>query len=879
MFTILFFASAKTLLAGDSIPDQVLVTYTSINKNLPQVLEDLVALSGVNIIYSEAKLNKTRKVKIQVRKEKLGTVLKLILAPFRMDYELIGDNIVIINKRSEDYKAEIVFNGYIRDKATGETLPYATLYDDDSELGVSANENGFFSIKIPRKEYKFKVSFVGYETVKLEGFFGEDKFKVVELENINTLNEVIITESNNKESSNLIGIENYDKSHLNHATFLGGESDVFRLVGMSSGVSSGADGFGGLSVRGGSYDQNLILLDGVPLHHTGHALGLISVFNSSTIQDAKLYKSGFPSKYGGKLSSILDIRTREGNYKKIGGEVSLSTLASKISLEGPILKDKASFLVSYRRTFADLWIKSLSSYQYDLNQDEGEASYKFSDLNAKVNFKLGKSNTLILSYFNADDKFSNLKDSKKTVEGIRFEDINRENLGWGSNLFSIHLNSQLSKKAFSRLIGYRSNWDYKSYDFDSYNIIREQSISEIYNASLEGSNIENIGARYEVDYMANNKYTLRTGIASIFQKFNPQAAYLNNIKDEFIYPNIINQATLESIASKINISSEEYQFFIDNEIKFGNTILNLGLHNSYYKVGDKSYLSIQPRISYLVNGDFSSVKFAATKMTQYNQVLSNNQLGFPSDLWITSTDLLRPADGWTYSIGSLLNIDKTFDINVEGYYKIMNGLISLNEGENVPFNDPDKEWERTVARGRGTAYGAEIDLLKRFGETNFNFNYTYSRSNRDFEDLNNGIIFDYKYDRRHMFNGNIIRSLGKKADISLNIVYGKGNPVTIPTSEITEVTNIDGKKFLSIVYSEKNGSNFRDYLRVDIGFNFYTEYSFGKQKFSLGVYNLLNNTNPLYYDVRRNNFDPNVYELHSISILPILPSINYSLTF
>ena len=266
-------------------------------------------------------------------------------------------------------------------------------------------------------------------------------------------------------------------------------------------------------------------------------------------------------------------------------------------------------------------------------------------------------------------------------------------------------------------------------------------------------------------------------------------------------------------------------------------------------------------------------------MAQYNQILSDNQLGFPSDLWVTSTDFLKPATSWQAAVGLTFDIRDQFDAGAEVYYRNMDNIISLAEGGVVPFDSEDMQWENSVPRGSGSAYGFETTLQKRFGKLNFNVNYTYSKSTRDFNDLNNGIEFDFRYDRTHMFNCNMRRSLGDFADVSLNFIYGTGNPVTIPTSEIVELTNIEGEKFLSIVYEEKNNVRIRDYLRVDLGFNFYTKYKFGHQKFFIGIYNMTNQRNPLYFDIKRNKFDPNVYELNSISVLPILPAINYSLAF
>jgi hypothetical protein len=861
-------------------PQDVLISYTSVNKTLPLVLSDLVSVSGVNIIYSENKLNKKRKIKIQAKEQKLGVVLRNVLKPYRLDYEVIGENIVIISIKSDEYKQNLILSGYIKDSDSGEPLPYATIVDSKTGIGTISNENGFYSISLLRKEYEFIVSYIGYNSQTVTKFLSENLTKDIALSIDNTLNEIIVTDQFYKETSADIGRDRFDKSTINHATFLGGEADINRVIGMSAGVSSGADGFGGLNVRGGSYDQNLILYDGAPMHHTGHAMGLLSIFNSATIQEATLYKSGFPAKYGGKLSSIVDIRTRDGNYNKVSGEIGLSTLASKISIEGPLIKDKASFLFSYRRTFADVWVKALSKYQYDISGDTGEASYGFQDINAKINFKLNKNNKFSVTYYTGDDNFKNFSNSEKSVEESTFIDKKRNNVSWGSQLISVQLQSSLSNRVFTRLIGYNSSWNFDNYNYNSYYIDRDTATAEIYNASLEESEINVLGGRFELDFLASRKYTLKTGIIFNKQKLTPFAQHQNNLKDGKIFPDILTSEDLSKLGNKVSYSNTEISHYVQNEFRLGsNALLTLGLHSSSLESEGTRHISLQPRFGIQIDSKNSAARFTVSRMTQYNQVISDNQLGFPSDLWVSTTNRLKPANSWQAALGGTININKSFDIGAEFYYKELDNIISLAEGGLIPFGSETMEWENSIPRGTGTAYGVELSAIKRFGKININMNYTFSKSNRDFEDLNNGMVFEFRYDRTHMFNFNMRRSLGKTVDVNLNLIYGKGNPVTLPTSEILELTNLDGEKFLSIVYTEKNNVRIKDYLRLDIGFNFYTKYKFGHQKFFIGVYNLMNNANPLYFDIKRNKFDSNVYEVNKISVLPILPALNYSLTF
>ncbi len=859
-------------------PDDVRVTYTAVNKTLPRVLKDLVGISGVNIIYSENKLNKKRKINFQAKKEKLGSILHIVLEPFRMDYEVIGDNIVIVSVRSETFKKDVRISGFIRDERSGEVLPYATLYDAKNNVLIEANENGFYGALVQRKEYRFAVSYIGYRDTIYNAFFGENKIQDLVLKNENTINEIIVTDEK-ADKIEKFGVDRFNKTHVNHSTFVGGEADINRVIGMSAGVATGADGFGGMSVRGGNYDQNLVLFDGVPIQHSGHALGLVSIFNSNVIQEASLYKSNFPSKYGGRLSSILDIRTREGNYKKLSGEFGLSTLTSKATLEGPIIKDKASFLVSYRRTFADVWIKALSRYQNDINGDEGESSYNFYDFNAKLNFILNKNHKLFFSYYQGKDDFSNYRNALRQIETIKIEDRNRNDLIWGSKIGSLHLYSKWSSQFFSRFMIYGSDWNYESFDFDSYYIDKDSSQSEIYDLEYEWSSIQSLGSRLEMDWLVNGWLNLSFGGSINQQIFNPSGVYKNNINSGSLYPSIPTKDGIAAERSSNELENQEINGFLEAVIQFApNTSLLLGAHASLYQINDKQYQSIQPRVLFATGSRNARFHVGASNMVQYNSIISSNQLGLPSDLWVTSTDRLKPSDAWIFTLGSSYFSNTGINVSGEVYYKMMNNLLGLDEGGNIPF-DGEGNWENFIPNGKAVSYGLELEFMKRFGKYNFRTNYTYSKSTRDFADLNNGMMFDYRYDRTHMFNCNMSANLGSKADVSLNFIYGTGNPATFPTSEIIELETSNGDKYLSIIYSEKNNVRFKDYVRVDLGFNFYTKYKFGKQKFFIGVYNLLNTTNPLFLDIRRNKFDPDVYELQSVSVLPILPAINYSLSF
>ncbi len=869
-FLLLFavFATAQV------IPDEIRVDYTAVKKELQSVLWDLSKKSKVNIAFSPEKIPSDSLINISVKNQTLGLTLKEIFKGSELTYEIVGNQIVIRKDEFIYSEEDITINGYIRDVQSGEELVYANVFFKEIGIGTETNVSGFYSLTVPNGVQRIYVTYLGYKNQILELKLKKDTTINIELEPEALLNEVLIVEENftqidkSTSSSNNLPVD-----QIRSIATLGGEPDVIRLAQMMPGVSSGADGFGGLNVRGGSSDQNLILFDGVPVYNTGHGLGIFSVFNSNMIKSADLIKGGIPARYGGRLSSVLDIRTKDGNMRETAGELSVGALAFKGTLEGPIAKDKSSYLISVRRTILDPWIKNVTEYFNELNEKEGFANYYFYDLNAKLNFKFGDTHKLGVSYYRGKDFYNNEVTTFTSLNGESTEELNQDNWDWGNQIAVAKLSSRLGQKAFSNISVYQSQFEFASFDHQ-----RFEEQDTFFQAGLYKSKITDLGVKWDLDLMPNPSNYVKIGASFVNHTFNPGLISENEGNPNISLSSVLQKDELDELLIEDDLSNQEITVYGEDEIKIGESLkLNLGLNLNYITANTKSYFNWQPRVSFIAEGDDFWWKGGVSKMNQYLHLLTSTGLGLPTDLWIPSTDNIAPEKAWLFSSGIGVDFGKGRIFGLEAFYKLFDDVVAFNEGGLLPV-ESGTDWDAIVPVGKGNAYGVEVSLDKTLGSNLWYINYTLSVSNRTFSDLNGGRQFPFHYDRRHQLKFIFIRKLNENAEFSLNWTYGTGNPVTLPF-ELIEFTDENNVRRLLPVYRDKNNSLLPDYHRLDIGFNFYSDYSFGKQKFTIGLYNAYNRRNPLYMQLKRNIDRPERFEFGQYSLLPILPSISYSLSF
>jgi len=861
-----------------TLPDEVVLTYITKNKPLGAVLQELDRKSGVRINFNPKRIPSNSKVTINAVNQELGIILKAILRERRCTYDIIGNAIVVSRDKLRERDRDLTISGYVKDKSSGEQLVGANVYLFDKSKGTQTNEHGFYSFTMNKGTKRIYISYLGYKQEVSEVFLEKDTTINIDLRPDAELNEIIILDDvENQEEPEATSVNKLNLNRIHTASSLGGESDIIRLVGLMPGVDSGADGVGGMSVRGGSADQNLVLLDGVPIYNINHAIGLFSVFNSNTIKNANLIKGNIPARYAGRLSSVLDVRMRDGNTKRFAGEASLSALAFKGSIEGPIGKNGSSFIIGARRTWLDPWIKNLTEAQNEANSDRGFSTYHFMDLNGKLSLKLNKKHTLYINSFYGNDDFNTNKESRRTNQTTGLSNISETETDWkwGNNLASVRLVSQYNRKAFGRLTAYYTRYNFDSFEKDVFTIDSISQSRRIYKAGYFKSSIADLTAKYDFDYIPNPTHTLRSGAGVTRHSFSPGLVSINNSDNIFDPNEEIIKSRVELQVNEPQLEGWEYFGYVEDEISLGYaTTLNIGIHANLSKTGEKSYFSLQPRASFLAKWDNSYFKIGISRMNQYLHLLSSNGLGLPTDVWLPSTDVLGPEKSWLASMGVGYYNSSGIRFGIEGYFKLFDELTTFEEG-GISKISSDTNWESRIPVGTGKAYGIETNLDKIIGRSTWNFNYTLAFSFREFEGLTpDEEPFPFRYNRRHNVKLGFLHKITDNTEFTLNWNLSSGNPITVPVDFTIPINGA-----ITPIYLEKNGGLLPTYHRVDIGFNFYSKYKWGRTKLSLGVYNAFNKSNPFYQDIQNSLGNPEAFEIVQFSILPIIPSLGFSVSF
>ncbi len=779
-------------------------------------------------------------------------------------------------------------SGYIQDGESGEELISANLFESKSKVGTVSNLYGFYSMTLPKDSVYLTFSYIGYQPQTVGIYLDKDvtlNIKLSESVALETV-EIVATNAQKIEEKTEMSVIDVPIAQIKKIPALLGEVDVMKTLQLLPGVQSGGEGQSGLYVRGGSPDQNLILLDGVPVYNANHLFGFFSVFNADAIKDVKLTKGGFPARYGGRLSSVLEINMKEGNNKKFGGSASVGLISSKLTLEGPILKDKASFIISARRTYIDALARPIISYALRQEGVKGTFGYYFYDLNAKLNYRLSEKDRFYLSAYTGDDRF--YVSTTETFEGPAGGDSEfgtRFNLGWGNFTSAARWNHLWTNKLFSNVTATYSRYNFNTLiggtDLDKNAagaIIEGNEVNANYD-----SGIDDISVRLDFDYIPLPNHFVKFGTQAIFHRFNPG---LFDIEAKFIQNGIENIGIDTTFGQDI-VNATEYNAFIEDDYKITDYLkVNGGLHFSGFSLKNTDYVSLQPRIS----ANFRLPKSVALKasfatMRQYVQYLTNENLGLPSDQWLPTTDRIKPQDSWQVALGFAKTFSDQYEVSVEGYYKEMQNLIGYAEGASL-FDLGD--WQDQVVQGQGNSYGAELFVQKKKGRLTGWLGYTLSWSNRQFDDKNFGRWYPFKFDRRHDISIVGIYQLTEGISFAATWVYGTGNAITFAESQVPAyLRSFGGFESSTLINYFKDRNDFRmgDYHRLDIGFDFTKQRKRYKRTWSLGAYNAYSRRNPFFLNLEsRGGFNDNgewnnETVLRQYSLFPIIPSISYKIEF
>jgi outer membrane cobalamin receptor len=763
-----------------------------------------------------------------------------------------------------------VISGYIEDAASGERLISAAIIDPETRNGTVTNTYGFFSLSITEGVKNLVVSYIGYtpQTIVVRG----DTTLTVRLSAGNVLESVEINakkqdriENSVQMSHNSIPVE-----QIKRMPMLLGEADVLKSLQLLPGVKGGTEGTAGIYVRGGSTDQNLFLLDGVPIYNAAHFTGIFSVFNADAIKNVTMIKGGFPARFGGRLSSVVEIDTKEGDKKAFHTEGSIGLLTSKIFVEGPLKKDVASFMVSARRTYFDVLLFPLLTTKG--SQDNGNTQTKskttlyFYDLNAKAHYKLSDRDNLYLSIYNSRD----VNGYKQTKTGFQAGGIDNT-IAFSNFITSLKWNRIINNRLFANTIVAFTNYTY-SYT----NIVKDKyapNFIERSDGATFDSKVSDWLAKVNFEYNLNNHNQLRFGINSTAHSFLPSRTVLTSAPP--IRKETYGQNPIKSLESAL---------YIEDELNYKNLSINGGLHNAFYNVDGANYTSLQPRLgmSYKINN--AAIKASYAKMTQYVHLLVNDALGLPTDSWIPTTRNILPEQAQQAALGYASTLKNGIELSVEAYYKTMNNLVLYREGSG--FLVPDSSIDNKVTQGKGVAYGFELLAQKKEGRLTGWVSYTLAWNNRQFEDINLGNAFPYKYDRRHELS--IVGSYGlnKKARLSASWIFSTGNAITIPIRVYNVFVGTNGYTSQIYQYGSRNGFRTIPTHRLDISIEFVKQKRPYERKWNFGLYNTYNRANPFSYIVDRGEgggfVDQKAIQVVAVkkqSIIPILPFVSYGFKF
>lgn len=762
---------------------------------------------------------------------------------------------------------KFTISGYVQEKGSQEHLIGTNIFDQKSKQGTTSNTYGYYSITLDRDSVDLLFSYVGYSSQIFNLLLDQDTVINVSLAENIMLDEVVIRGDRSEPIAEITQMStvNVPIRQIKQLPALLGEVDVLKALQLLPGVQSGTEGSSGIYVRGGGPDQNLILLDGVPVYNASHLFGFFSVFNADAINNVQLIKGGFPARYGGRLSSVIDISLKEGNKEAFHGEGSIGLISSKLTLEGPI-NDKTSFIVSGRRTYIDLLARPIIKATTDGDETAG---YFFYDLNAKVNYQISSKDRVYWSVYLGDDKaHAKYKDSYSSGSGFRTENEYEFGLKWGNITSAFRWNHVFNPKLFANTTITYSRYRFDVFEDDKYTSITPSGTETEKFGIKYLSGIDDWAAKLDFDYLPSPDHFVRFGIAGIRHTFKPGAFAFNS--------NIESDTTFGADKTR----AVEWTAYIEDDFKWGSKLkLNLGVHLSGFEVEDTWYTSLQPRaaLRWLWSKDLS-FKASYAQMTQYIHLLTNSGIGLPTDLWVPSTSKIKPQQSYQFAAGFAKSIGSTYEVSVEGYYKHMDNLIEYQQG--ATFYNVDKDWQSKVETGEGSSYGGELLIQKKLGKMTGWLGYTLSWTNRKFDNLNFGKRFPAKYDRRHDISLVLTRPLGKNVDAGFAWVYGTGNAISLPVATYPRAGGISrsfgfGRSLQ--VYEARNDYRMKAYHRMDLSFNFHKEKKRGTRTWSLGVYNIYNRRNPFFidlgYDLQGNK------RFVQYSIFQMIPSIRYSFKF
>lgn len=764
-------------------------------------------------------------------------------------------------------------SGYVKDASSGESLIGASVFIKELMKGGTTNNYGFYSITVDKGNYTLVASFMGYQEFSKPIVLNQNlNLNIDLLPSAITTKEVVITGERPDENINNtdMGTFKMPVEQIKSIPVLFGEVDILKTIQLTPGVKSGGEGNSAFYVRGGGPDQNLVLLDEAVVYNASHLFGFFSVFNADALQNVELTKAGMPANYGGRLASVLDISMKDGNMKKYHVDGGLGLISSRLTIQGPVKKDTSSFIISGRRTYADIIMKPFIRKTSPMRN----SGYYFYDLNAKVNYRISDKDRIFLSSYFGRDIF----DLENT------EDQFQNSISWGNATVTARWNHLFNQKLFSN-----TSLIFSNYRFEM------GATQDMYDIKLL-SGIVDYNGKLDFTYLPSTNHVVKFGANYSYHIFTPNNASAQSGDVEL------------QVGEDVKLYSHEAAIYLNDEFEIGKRIkINAGLRGSFYahvgpfdryikdsvtnlvidtiryQRGDlvKPYWHIEPRISsrFTINKK-SSLKASYTQNYQYIHLASPTTVSLPTDIWFPSTELVKPQYGTQYSLGYYRNfMDNAIEGSIEVYYKQMKNQIEYAEGALIEDNI-NNNTDNNFVFGTGESYGFELFLNKKMGSTTGWIGYTWAKTTRHFDEINDGAEFSAKYDRRHDVSFVLMHNINEQLALSLVWVYSTGNTATMPVSRYIIGGNIVNE------YGPRNGFRMPAYHRADFSLTWYPKSKKKTRKiqesWNLSIYNLYNRRNPyfIYFDVDGDILQGNVtIKAKQVSLFPMLPSITWNFKF
>lgn len=805
--------------------------------------------------------------------------ITLILLLLTSSWALTGQNITV--------------SGHVYEKGSLETLPGSLIYDPVSQSAVTTNSYGFYTLTVPYHEGLFLVyRCFGYSYDTLWVSTAQNMEYDAHLTKVTVLETVNIqAEKRNTEQVKMSSITLSPKE-IKSIPMLFGEKDVFKTLLLMPGVQSASEGTSGIYVRGGGPDQNLIIIDEATIYNASHLLGFFSIFNGDAIKSVELLKGGFPARYGGRLSSVIDISMKDGNKEDYHCEGGLGIISSNLMVEGPIAKNKSSFMISGRATYLDLFMMPIMS----IVTKGSTAGYYFFDLNAKLNFDLGKKDKLYLSsYFGRDNFHFAVTEKGDNDDYDKF----KVGLFWQNATATARWNHLFSNKIFSNMSFVFSDYTMETYAgykfYSSPNDPNNESLSSNFN-----SGIRDYTLKYDIAFHPNTTHHILAGASVTYHEARPNAMSMK-----------MDTLTMRKANKEPGL---EYAIYVEDEINIRNRFrINPGVRLVAFSVPQKTWFSPEPRLSMSYNIlPNLALKASYAMMSQGLILLSTSTIGLPTDLWVPVTKDIKPQRSQQVALGIHYDLKKPqLSFSIEGYYKKMDHILAYREGSSYFINMMEElldnqeasifknQWSRNVTSGQGWSYGVEFLIRKEVGKFTGWIGYTLSWTKQQFDELNFGEPFFARYDRRHDVSIVLMYSPIPRINLSVSWVFATGNAVTLPTSvypaeNLNEVLGMsvptDSYTYFNYFayvedYGTKNDFRMKPFHHLDIGVQFIKPHKKkGQSIFEISIYNVYNHHNPFFYyteqeyDSVDGNLNPQ-YKIKQVSIFPIIPTFTYHFKF